>query len=158
MERTLVAALLLAALPTVASAMDQIAVQPNALKWGPAPASLPTGSQMAVVNGDPGKDGPYVVRVRLPAGYKIAPHTHPTAENVTVLSGSFNIAMGDKFDPKKGEAVRAGGFFTAEKDMQHYGWTTRPAVIQVHGMGPFAINYVNPNDDPRKANPTAKKQ
>ena len=153
MERTLVAALLLAALPTVASAMDQIAVQPNALKWGPAPASLPTGSQMAVVNGDPGKDGPYVVRVRLPAGYKIPPHTH-----VTVLSGSFNIAMGDKFDPKKGEAVRAGGFFTAEKDMQHYGWTTRPAVIQIHGMGPFAINYVNPNDDPRNAKPTAKKQ
>ena len=92
------------------------------------------------------------------AGYKIPPHTHPTAENVTVLSGSFNIAMGDKFDPKKGEAVRAGGFFTAEKDMQHYGWTTRPAVIQIHGMGPFAINYVNPNDDPRNAKPTAKKQ
>ena len=60
--------------------MDQIAVRPNALKWGPAPVSLPTGSQMAVVNGDPGEDGPYVVRVRLPAGYKIPPHTHPTAE------------------------------------------------------------------------------
>jgi len=75
-----------------------------------------------------------------------------------VLSGIFNIAMGDKFHPKKGEAVRPGGFFTAEKDMQHYGWTTRPAVIQIHGMGPFAINYVNPNDDRRNAKPTAKKQ
>ena len=62
-----------------------------------------------------------------------------------MLSGIFNIAMGEKFDPKKGEAVRPGGFFTAEKDMQRYGWTTRPAVIQIHGMGPFAINYVNPN-------------
>ncbi len=158
MKKTVVAALLLAALPAVASAMDKMAVQPDALKWGAAPASLPPGAQIAVLTGDPGKDGPYVVRVGLPAGYKIAPHTHPTAENVTVLSGTFHIAMGEKFDPKKGEAVRAGGFFTAEKDMQHYGWTTRPAVIQIHGMGPFAINYVNPNDDPRNAKPTAKKQ
>jgi quercetin dioxygenase-like cupin family protein len=121
MKKTVVAALLLAALPAVASAMDKMAVQPDALKWGAAPASLPPGAQIAVLTGDPGKDGPYVVRVRLPAGYKIAPHTHPTAENVTVLSGTFHIAMGEKFDPKKGEAVRAGGFFTAEKDMQHYG-------------------------------------
>jgi quercetin dioxygenase-like cupin family protein len=158
MKKTVVAALLLAALPAVASAMDKIAVQPDTLKWGPAPASLPNGAQVAVLTGDPGKDGPYAVRVRLPAGYKIPPHTHPTAENVTVLSGTFYIAMGDKFDPKKSEAVRAGGFFTAEKDMQHYGWTTRPAVIQIHGMGPFAINYVNPSDDPRNAKPTAKKQ
>ena len=85
MKKTVVAALLLAALPSVASAMDKIAVQPNALKWGPAPASLPPGAQLAVVTGDPGKDGPYVIRARLPAGYKIPPHTHPTAENVTVL-------------------------------------------------------------------------
>src|SRR4030095_8021573 len=158
MKKTVVAALLLAELPAVASAMDKMAVQPDALKWGAAPASLPPGAQIAVLTGDPGKAGPYVVRVRLPAGYKIAPHTHPTAENVTVLSGTFHIAMGEKFDPKKGEAVRAGGFFTADKDMQHYGWTTRPAVIQIHGMGPFAINYVNPNDDPRTAKPTATKQ
>ena len=158
MKKTVVAALFLAALPTIASAMDPIAVQPNALKWGPAPASMPPGAQIAVVTGDPGKDGPYVVRAKLPARYKIPPHTHPTAENVTVLSGAFNIAMGDKFDPKKGEAVKPGGFFTAEKGMQHYGWTTGPTVIQIHGMGPFAINYVNPGDDPRNAKPTAKKQ
>jgi quercetin dioxygenase-like cupin family protein len=156
MKKTVVAALLLAALPAAALAMDHIAVQPNALKWGPAPPGLPPGAQVAVVAGNPSSDGAYVVRARLPAGYRIAPHTHPTDENVTVLSGTFHIATGDKFDPKKGEAVRAGGFFTAEKGMQHYGWTMGPAVIQIHGLGPFTINYVDPADDPR--NKSAKKQ
>ena len=85
------------------------------------------------------------------------PHTHPTDENVTVLSGTFHIAMGGKFDAKKGEAVKTGGFFNAEKDMQHYGWTTVPTVVQVHGMGPFAITYVNPADDPRNSKASVKK-
>ena len=156
MRKTAVAALLLAALPAAAFAMDDhMAVQPNALKWGPAPPGFPSGAQFAVVSGDPSKDGPYVVRARMPSGYKIAPHTHPTDENVTVLSGTFHVAMGDKFDTKKGDAVKPGGFFNAQKGMQHYGWTTGVTVIQVHGMGPFAINYVNPADDPR--NKTSKK-
>src|SRR5438105_10228956 len=128
MRKTVVAALLLAALPAAAAlAMDDhMAIQANALKWGPAPPGLPPGAQVAVVTGDPSKDGPYVVRAKLPAGYRIMPHTHPTDENVTVLSGTFHIAMGGKFDAKKGEAVKTGGFFNAEKDMQHYGWTTVP--------------------------------
>src|SRR5262245_5473140 len=108
MKKAVVAALLLAALSSVASAMDKVAVQPDTLKWGPAPASLPKGAQVAVLTGDPGKDGPYVVRIRLPAAYKIPPHTHPTAENVTVLSGTFYIAMGDTFDPKKRDTSQAG--------------------------------------------------
>src|SRR5262245_47178823 len=156
MKKTVFTALLLAAVPAAALAMDQIAVQPSTLKWGPAPPGLPPGATFSVLAGDPGKDAPYVVRAKLPAGYKIAPHTHPTDENVTVLSGNFHIAMGDKFDPKKGETVRAGGFFNAQKGMQHYGWTTTPTIIQIHGMGPFAINYVNPADDPR--NKTSEKK
>ena len=99
MRKAVVAALLLAALPAVALAMDDyIAVQP--LKWGPAPPGLPPGARVAVLSGNPGSDGPYVVRARLPGGYKIAPHTHPTDESVTVLSGVFHIAMGDKFDAR----------------------------------------------------------
>jgi hypothetical protein len=109
-----------------------------------------------VLAGNPAGDGLFVVRAKLPAGYKIPPHTHPTDESVTVLSGTFHIAMGDKFDAKKGEAVRAGGFVATQKGMQHYGWTTGPAVLQIHGMGPFAINYVNPADDPR--NKTSEKK
>lgn len=150
MKKTILAALLLAAFPAAAlAADDHMAVQPGALKWGPPPPGLPAGAQVAVVSGNPGGDGPYVVRAKLPAGYKIAPHTHPTDENVTVLSGTFHIAMGDKFDPKKGDALKAGGFFRAEKGMQHYGWTSAPTTIQIHGTGPFTINYVNPADDPR---------
>jgi hypothetical protein len=158
MKMTVVAALFITALPAAAIAMDDhIAVQPGALKWGPAPPGFPPGAQFTVVAGDPGKDGLYVVRAKLPAFYKIMPHTHPTAENVTVLSGAFHFAMGDKFDTKKGETVKPGGFFSAEKGMQHYGWTTAPTVIQIHGQGPFAITYVNPADDPRNAKTSAKK-
>jgi anti-sigma factor ChrR (cupin superfamily) len=155
---TIATALLLAALPAAAfAADDHMAVQPNALKWGPAPPGMPPGARVAVVAGNPGGDGPYVVRAKLPTGYKIMPHTHPTDENVTVLSGVFHIAMGDKFDTKKGDPVKAGGFFNAQKGMQHYGWTTSPTVIQVHGIGPFVVNYVNPADDPRNAKTSEKK-
>jgi len=163
MRKTLVCAFVLAALPLAALAQTpmqnamsaHMAVQPNALKWGPAPPGRPPGAQVAVVAGDPSKAEPYVIRARLPRGYRIMPHTHPTDENVTVLSGVFHIASGDTFDMKKGDMVRAGGFFNAKAGMQHYGWTSAPTVIQVHGMGPFEINYVNPNDDPR--NKSAKK-
>src|SRR5262249_48412597 len=156
-RQTVVAALLLAMLPAAAlAADDDTAVQPSALKWGPPPPGLPPGAQVAVVSGNPRGDGAYVVRVRLPAGYKVPPHTHPTDENVTVLSGNFHVAMGDKFDAKKGDTLRAGGFFNAQKGMQHYAWATSPTIIQIHGMGPFAINYVNPADDPR--NKTSEKK
>ena len=162
MRKTLLCAVMLAAaLPAAAVAQapmqmsDHIAVQANTLKWGPAPPGLPPGAQVAVVSGDPSKAEPYVVRAKLPRGYKIMPHTHPTDENVTVLSGTFHIAMGDTFDAKKGETVRGGGFFNAKQGMQHYGWVTGPTVIQIHGMGPFEIKYVNPADDPRNA--SAKK-
>jgi hypothetical protein len=164
MRKTLLCAVVLAAsvgaLPFAALAQNQMqnsmsehmAVQPNALKWGPAPPGLPPGAQVAVVSGDPSKAELFVVRAKLPAGYKVMPHTHPTDENVTVLSGTAHIAMGDKFDAKKGDTVAGGGFFNAKQGMQHYFWTTSPTVIQIHGMGPFEIKYVNPNDDPRNAN------
>jgi quercetin dioxygenase-like cupin family protein len=156
MRKTLVTALLLATLPAAAFAMDDhIAVHSRGLKWGPAPPGLPPGAQVAVVTGNPGKDEPYVVRARMPSGYKIPPHFHPTDENVTVLSGTFHIGMGDTFDATKGEALRAGGFVRAEKGMHHYGWTSGATVIQIHGQGPFAITYVKPGDDPR--NKSAKK-
>jgi anti-sigma factor ChrR (cupin superfamily) len=151
MAKAIVAALLLTALPAAAVAMDDhiYAIQAGSMKWNPS-LGLPKGAEVALVYGDPRKEGPYVIRARLPADYKIPPHWHPTAENVTVLSGVFHIAMGDTFDTAKGEAVEAGGFFTAETGMHHYGWTTGPTVIQVHGQGPFSVNYINPADDPNK--------
>jgi Domain of unknown function (DUF4437) len=151
---TLSATLLFAALPIAAPAMDFVAA-PDSVKWGPAPPALPSGAQLAVLSGDPSKDGPYVLRARLPAGYTVPPHTHPSDENVTVISGTFQFAMGDKLDKSKGQMLKPGGFFRAEKGMQHYAWATAPTVIQIHGNGPFAINYVNPADDPRNQ-PTAQ--
>jgi quercetin dioxygenase-like cupin family protein len=148
MRKTIVTALLLATVPFAAAAMD-VAPNPSALKWSPAPPALPPGAQLTVLSGDPGASGPYVLRAKLPTGYTVPPHTHPTDENVTVISGTLHFAMGGKLDKSKGDAVKTGGFFRAEKGMQHYAWATEPTVIQVHGIGPFDITYVNPADDPR---------
>jgi anti-sigma factor ChrR (cupin superfamily) len=120
------------------------------LKWGPAPPTLPKGAQAAIVSGDPSKDGPYVVRLKVPGGYKIPAHNHPTTEYVTVLSGTFNLGMGDQLDQTKGAKLTAGGYAEAPAKMNHYAWASSPTIVQVHGQGPFAINYVNPADDPSK--------
>ena len=120
------------------------------VKWGPAPKVFPPGAELAVISGDPFKAGQYVVRLKLPANYKIPAHNHPTSEYVTVLSGDFHIGMGDKLDMAKGQLLRAGGFAEAPARMNHYAWSTSEAVVQVHGEGPFAITYVDPKDDPSK--------
>ena len=124
---------------------------PDAVKWGPAPPSLPKGAMIAVLAGDPFKDGPYVVRLKMPADYKIPAHHHPTTENVTVVSGSFHAGMGDKLDANKGQAFVPGGFVSMPAGMNHFAWATAETIVQVHGNGPFAIVYVNPADDPSKA-------
>jgi anti-sigma factor ChrR (cupin superfamily) len=120
------------------------------LKWGPAPSALPKGAEITVLSGDPFKDGPYVLRLKMPNGYKIPAHNHPTSEYVTVISGDFNIGMGDKLDEKNGMKLTAGGYGEAPAKMNHYAWASSPSVVQVHGQGPFAIMYVNPADDPSK--------
>lgn len=148
-----IAAVLLAAttFPAYAHCADDhhAAVQPEKLEWK-APAAYAKGAELAVVKGDPTKEGMYVVRLRVPKGYVIPAHTHPNDENVTVLSGTFNIGTGDRLDEKKGQAIRAGGYAYVAKGMQHYAWFTEDTVIQLHGMGPQGITYVNPADDPRK--------
>lgn len=147
--------LLLAAIPTLispisASAQDHHAtMQVDNLKWS-APAAYAKGAQLAVVRGDPTKEGMYVVRLKVPSGFKIAAHTHPNDENVTVLSGSFNIGTGDKLDESKGTQVQASGYSFVMKGMTHYAWFTEDTVLQLHGMGPQGVTYVNPADDPRK--------
>jgi hypothetical protein len=132
------------------STMDLVS-GPNAVKWGPVPPSLPKGAMIAVLSGDPFKDGPYVVRLKLPENYRFPAHHHPTTENVTVLSGSFHAGMGDKFDADKGQTFVPGGFASMPAGMNHYAWATTETIVQVHGNGPFAIVYVNPADDPSKA-------
>src|SRR5207248_1442206 len=123
-------------------------LKPDAIQWGPTPPQLPKGAQVAVVYGDPGKDGLYIILAKMPNGYAIPAHWHNQAENVTVLSGTFNVGMGDKLDKTKGEALGAGSFFSTGSKMRHYAWSTGETVIQVSGMGPFDITYVDPKDDP----------
>jgi quercetin dioxygenase-like cupin family protein len=123
---------------------------PDAVKWGPAPPSLPKGAMAAVLTGDPSKSGAYVIRLKMPANYKIPAHHHPTTENVTILSGGFHAGMGDKLDADKGQAFEPGGFVSMPAGMNHYAWATTETIVQVHGDGPFAIVYVNPADDPSK--------
>ena len=147
--RLLGLALVVLCSPALADDM-KMPVNASQLKWGPAPDFFPKGAEFAVLSGDPSKDGLYVVRLRMPAGYKIPAHNHPTTEYVTVISGSFNIGMGDKLDAQKGKALRPGGFAEAPAKMNHYAWTSAETVVQVHGQGPFAITYVNPADDPSK--------
>jgi Domain of unknown function (DUF4437) len=158
--RKLVPVLLLAPIVAVAAwaaeaahvhgdAPHHVATTAEALKWGPGPPALPAGSQAAVLVGDPSKSEPFVMRAKLPDGYRVPPHWHPTAENVTVLSGIFHIGTGETFDTAKGEALPAGGFVSLPAEMRHYAWAEGPTVIQVHGVGPFALTYVNPADDPR---------
>jgi len=142
--------LAIGAIPICALAQDHHAtVQADGLKWS-APAAYGAGAQFAVVKGDPTKEGMYVVRLKVPAGFKIPAHTHPNDENVTVLSGSFNIGTGDKLDEKKGALIKAGGYSFVAKGMAHYAWFTEETVLQLHGLGPQGITYVNPADDPRK--------
>lgn len=123
---------------------------PDKLQWKPNP-NLPPGAQSAVLSGDPTKAGSlYALRVKLPDGYKVPPHWHPHDENVTVLQGALLIGTGDKVDPAKLATVPTGGFMHMPKEMRHFAVAKGDTMLQVHGIGPFEINYVNAADDPRK--------
>ena len=121
------------------------------LTWSEGPPSLPKGGLMAVLSGDPGKAAEYTLRAKLPTGYKIPPHWHPTDEHITVLSGTVAFGMGDKAADAEMKALPVGGYAVMPATMHHYFAVKTAAVIQVHGVGPFEINYINPADDPRYA-------
>ena len=152
MRRIVPAVLLLAAaaaLPVLADSPGHSVAMPDALKWV-EPGTLP-GARLAVVQGDPAKEGPFVYRLQMPAGYKIPPHFHKASENVTVLSGVFSIGLGEKFDASKGQELPAGGFVSIAPKHAHYAWAGgQETVVQVHGVGPTDLTFVNPADDPRK--------
>lgn len=128
----------------------QAQVNADNLKWGPAPPVFPKGAQMAAMAGDPGKTGLFVIRLKMPAGYKIPAHHHPTDENVTVISGVFSLGMGDKLDTKKSATLNPGGFALAGAGMNHFAFTNKGAIVEVAAIGPFGMTYVNPGDDPTR--------
>jgi anti-sigma factor ChrR (cupin superfamily) len=149
MRHTVLLLALALASPALADDM-KMPVNGADLKWGAAPPVLPKGAEIAVVSGNPFEKGLYVLRLKMPDGYKLPAHHHPTTEYVTVISGTFHIGMGDKLDEAKAVALTAAGFGEAPAKMNHYAWASGPTIVQVHGEGPFSITYVNPTDDPSK--------
>jgi mannose-6-phosphate isomerase-like protein (cupin superfamily) len=127
----------------------QNAFSPDQVKWGPAPPFIPAGAQLAVLEGDPmATSGDYTIRLKMPDGYKFPPHTHPLRENVTVISGTLKVGMGDKWDDSKTMNFPAGSFAYLDPSMHHYAGAVGETVIQIHGQSPVKLNYINPADDP----------
>ena len=131
-------------------AADHAVFPPDAITWQDGPPSLEKGARSAVLEGNPAQEGLFTMRLSLPDGFQIKPHWHPAVEHITVLSGTFNVGMGETFDQSKGMAMPAGTFAHLAPEMRHYAWATGDTVLQLHGVGPWQINYVNPADDPRK--------
>jgi anti-sigma factor ChrR (cupin superfamily) len=129
-------------------------VTAGSIAWQDAPPNLPPGARVAVIQGDPTRVEPFVIRLKVPDGYKIPAHWHPKAENLTVLQGTFYLGTGDKLDESKGSPLEAGDFSMMPARMHHFAWCKGETIVQAHGMGPFQLIYVEPKDDPSK---TAKK-
>jgi quercetin dioxygenase-like cupin family protein len=131
----------------------QSTATPAPLHWGPAPAVFPKGAQMAVVSGDPGKAGLFTIQLSMPGGYRIPPHFHPTDEHVEIKQGSFLVGMGDKLDLKQTKAMAVGDTGTIRAQEHHFASARGATIVAVTAMGPFAMTYVHPEDDPQHAKP-----
>ena len=129
----------------------EVFINSKDIKWGDAPPSIPKGAKLAVLQGDPGKPVPFVIRLMLPPGYKIPPHAHSQDESLTVISGTFYFGTGDKIEMSKAHALNAGGFHALSAGDHHYAFAKAQTVVQINGMGPFNITYINPDDDTQKA-------
>jgi quercetin dioxygenase-like cupin family protein len=133
------------------SKAPHVVVTPEDVQWGAGPKSLPPGAQGAVLDGDPARKGPFALRLKLPAGYRIPPHTHPRQERVTVISGRFQLGHGRTFEESKLEDLEPGSFFSLPPGMEHFARAAEDTVVQLTSEGPWEIKYVNPADDPRRA-------
>ena len=125
-------------------------IAPNDVKWGPASKALPAGAEASVLFGDPTKEGFFALRLKLPAGYAIPPHTHPAREVDTVISGTIKLGMGETADRSAAKAIPTGSFFVLPPGMAHFAYFDEETVLQLSTNGPWGIKYVNPADDPRK--------
>jgi quercetin dioxygenase-like cupin family protein len=153
--RTLTLVLALAA-ATVAPSAQKDSHVISSLKeaqWGPAPPLLPAGAQIAVLSGDPGKTVPYAVRLKFPANYAIPAHSHPTDENVVVVSGALTFGMGEKLSKgTTNKTLPVGGYALMPANMNHFAYTAAAeTTVVLYGIGPVEFKYVNPADDPRNA-------
>ena len=138
-----------ASVATAQGSRSPVVATPASLKWGPAPAILPAGARLAVLDGDPTKSGAFTMRLLMPSGHRIPPHFHAMDEHVTVISGNIHVGMGDRFDRKGGIVLHAGTFGMIPTGVHHFAWTTGRTIIQLHGTGPWGLQYVNAADTPK---------
>jgi hypothetical protein len=122
---------------------------PGAIEWKAGPDSLAPGAKMAVLEGDPSKDGFFTIRLLMPDGYRVAPHWHPKTERLTIISGTVNLGTGDRFDTTAAKALPAGTYSSMPPKMTHFAWMTSETVLQLSSIGPWQVIYVDPADDPR---------
>jgi ChrR Cupin-like domain len=136
---------------TAPASEEKNAFTPDSIQYGPVPPFIPAGAQLAVLEGNPlAPSGDYTVRLKMPDGYRIPPHWHPQRENVTVISGTFKVGMGDHFEENSMLSFPAGSFAYLDPSMHHYAMASGEVVVQVHGTSPLQFNYVNPDDDPSR--------
>jgi quercetin dioxygenase-like cupin family protein len=147
--------ILLAAAPAAAQGDPvKVSLHPSGeIEWRDGPASLPKGTMMAILEGDPSQAGVFTMRLKFPAGFKVAPHYHSQTEHATVISGALNLGMGPTFDRGAMRVLQAGSFGYWVAGTPHFAWFDGETVLQLHGQGPWTITYVNPADDPRKPAP-----
>lgn len=135
----------------LAASAEKHAFTPDTVQYGPLPPFIPSGAQLAVLEGNPlAATGDYTIRLKMPDGYRIPPHWHPKRENVTVISGTLMFGMGDHFEESKMKGFPAGSFAFLDPDMHHYVMAQGETIVQVHGLSPVQFNYVNPEDDPTR--------
>ena len=129
---------------------SHVMLTPADMKWSDGPPSLPSGTKMAVIEGDPKTaNALFTIRLKLPANYKVMPHFHPADEHITVVAGAFWMGMGDKHDPSQMKELPAGSFAVMPVGHHHFAMTKAETVVQIHAVGPWSIIYVNPTDEPR---------
>ena len=121
------------------------------MQWGEGPPTLPAGAQMVVLDGDPTQKGSFTIRLKMPAGYKIPPHTHPVVERVTVIAGAVRLGIGEKFDESLGRELQAGDFAVLPAGVPHFAWSPSEAILQIHSEGPFQRKFVDPAHDTARA-------
>jgi len=130
-----------------------VVVMPDQITWKAAPPSLPAGAKVAVIEGNPAEAGPFTLRLSFPNGYRVPPHYHPGIEHVTVMKGTFRLGMGDKFDASALTTLPVGTFAALAPGTRHFAEAQGETILQLHGVGPWSLTYVNPADDARKETP-----
>jgi len=135
--------------PAQADEPHHTVVRSDAVTWGPAPPSLPPGAQAAVLAGHPGKEGPFVLRLKFPAGFTVPPHRHSKYEMITVIAGRFGVGAGEKLDRQAANVLPSASFVHLPAGMPHFAWADGETIVQINGTGPFDVEYVDPGDDPR---------